>query len=308
MFEESWRQWRDLLNTFAASSRPGNAAPGTPGSSDYLRTLQPYMEMAEKFRTEAQGFLERAGKAGAAGAQGLPQAAQKFSEFLREQFAQFQPPWAATPGAAAPGPRAGAEASGSAGASAPPPWDMAMQWLQQLPWPTLGVAREQQDRWQRLLAIGRRIENAQQRLQQLWSDTLRNAANTYAERVQRQGAKPADPNALRELYDAWIDCAEAAYEKVAHSEAYSQAQAEYINAGGQWHQEMQQAVQAWAQSVELPTRAEFAALTQRVARLEGVRDREPAARAASRPASKPRQGSKPAARSPRPRASSRKRK
>ena len=85
--------------------------------------------------------------------------------------------------------------------------------------PALGPAREQQERLQRAAAAWRRLDQAQRRLQRLWSDALGEAARAFVSRV-RAPAAPPTPEALHALYDAWIDCAEEAYAGVAHGEAF----------------------------------------------------------------------------------------
>ena len=70
------------------------------------------------------------------------------------------------------------------------------------------------------------------------------------------------------LYDRWIDCAEEAYGRMAHSEAYGDALAEYVNAGSRWRADMQACVEQWAKLLDLPTRAELNTLIERVSALE----------------------------------------
>ncbi|MGA2860272.1 MAG: poly(R)-hydroxyalkanoic acid synthase subunit PhaE [Steroidobacteraceae bacterium] len=260
MPDDLWRQWQ----AFAALWAP--AAPGTQASSasDGSFGFAPFIDAAERFKAAAQTFLDGAasGSASAAAA-----AAQNLSDFLRDEFADARLPWNA-----GFGPGVGARAQRSSISD----------------WPALGPMREHQQRWQRMTEAGRRIDDAQRRLQRLWSDALRQAAADFAARLQPPLSSAADAEALRKLYDTWIDCAEDAYARTAHSEAFCNAQAELVNAGSQWRQELQAGIEHWAKLLDLPTRSEINTLAQRLKSIEEqLRAAVPAARAAA-PRAKPR--------------------
>jgi len=161
-----------------------------------------------------------------------------------------QPPWNAPFGAAG--------AAGSEGSQRP-------SWSD---WPALGPTREHQQRWQRMADAAGRVEQAQRRMQRLWSDTLRQAAVDFAARIKPLPAGAPDPEALRKLYDTWIDCAEKAYAHAAHGEAFCNTQAELVNAGSQWRAELQTSIEQWAKLLDLPTRSEINTLAQRLRELE----------------------------------------
>ena len=82
-----------------------------------------------------------------------------------------------------------------------------------------------------------------------------------AERSQRR-------RSLHTLYDTWIDCAEDAYARMAHGEAFCSALADYVNASSQWRRELQASIEYSAKLLDLPTRSEINALTQRLRALE----------------------------------------
>jgi len=122
---------------------------------------------------------------------------------------------------------------------------------------------------------GARLYEAQMRM---LGETLQRFAGGFVERQQRSAA----PIGMRELYDLWIDCAEAAYAGLARDPAFVAAQAAAINAAyGAFGEPPPPAA---------PTGAEIEALRQRIAMLEGqlqsqpVRKDEPADKA--RPARK----------------------
>jgi len=234
-----WRQWQQFASLSASvpadsQDRFGREGAFGPGS---------IMDAAERFAAAARSFLDGAANASAPAA---GEAARAFSDFLREQFADFRLPWSSGIGA-------------GAGHGAPPSMGDS---------PAFGATREHQQRWQRMAEASRRIDDAQRRLQRLWSDALREAAATFAARLVPQHSSGVSAEALRKLYDTWIDCAEEAYARVAHGEAFCNALAEYVNASSQWRRELQASIEHLAKLLDLPTRSEINTLTQRLKSVE----------------------------------------
>jgi hypothetical protein len=236
-------------------SRGVGFALHTESGLDIDSMFTPLRESAERFATAARHYLEGMQTPGPAAAE----AARTFGDYLRmETMDLFRFPWSANLG------------SGGGAGAAPPP---AMQDL-----PAFGLSREHQLRWQRNADMGRRMGDAQQRLQLLWSDALREAAIAFAARVEPPhpdaakgtvpGAEAPGAEALRGLYDSWIDCAEAAYARIAHSDSFSSALADFMNASGAWRKESQMSVELWAKALDLPTRSELNTLMRRVNALE----------------------------------------
>jgi hypothetical protein len=218
----------------------------------------PLQGSADRFAAAARKYLEGMQTPGPAAVE----AARVFGDFLRvETMDFFRFPWSAT-------------LSSGGGAGTPPP--PAMQDL-----PAYGLSREHQLRWHRNADTGRRMGDAQQRLQLLWSDALRDAAIAFAARAEpphSDGATGTVPGveALRRLYDSWIDCAEEAYARIAHSDSFSSALADFMNASGAWRKESQVSVELWAKALDLPTRSELNTLMRRVNSLEEqLRSKEP---------------------------------
>ncbi len=232
---DPWRQWQ----AFAAAAAPGGLAPQA-GLREGAFSFAPFVDAAERFATAARSFLEGTAHASAEAA---AESARAFSDFLREQFTDlFQVPFKADYLAAA------GMSFGDA--------------------PALGLTREHQQCWQRTAEAWRRMADAQRRLQLLWSDTLRESAVAFAARIVPAQPTVASPESLHRLYDTWIDCAEEAYARMAHSEAYCGALAELVNAGSQCRQGLQASVEQSAKLLDLPTRSEVNTLTRRLQRLE----------------------------------------
>jgi hypothetical protein len=266
--DDLWRQWRSFVALWApagpgAAMPPGPAAPaGSAAGASF--GFAPFIDAAERFKAAAQSYLDAAASGSAPA---TAQAAQNFGDFLRDQFAVARRPWRWVAGAGA-----GAGAGSGDGAQSP-------SWSN---WPALGPTREHQQRWQRMAEAGGRVEQALRRLQRLWSDTLRQAAADFAARLAAPLPGAADPAALGKLYDTWIDCAEDAYARTAHGEAFCNAQAELVNAGSQWRQELRAGIEQWAKQLDLPTRSEINTLAQRLRSVEQqLRGAVPGARAAA---------------------------
>jgi polyhydroxyalkanoate synthase subunit PhaE len=238
-----WRKWQELASLWAPATPDSQARFGREGAFG----LGSFMDAAERFTAAARSFLDGATNASAPAA---GEAAQAFSDFLREQFADFRLPWSSSIGA-------------GAGQGAPPP-SMGDS-------PAFGATREHQQRWQRMADASRRIVDAQRRLQRLWSDALREAATAFAAGLVPPHPSGVSAEVLRKLYDTWIDCAEEAYARVAHGEAFCNALAEYVNASSQWRRELQASIEHMAKLLDLPTRSEINTLTQRLKSVELLR-------------------------------------
>lgn len=254
MSNDPWRQWQSLF----ANGLGAIPAAQTQFARDTASGFGPFVDAAERYAAAVRSFVAgtAAGASGAAtsgaaapGAASGPSAtaasnaASIFSDFLREQFAELQMPWSA-----GFNPAAGAPHAPSIGE------------------PALGATREQQLRLQRMANAWLRVDEAQRRLQRLWSDALREAATAFATRMK----PPPNLNAeeMRKLYNAWIDCAEDAYARTARTDAYCTTLAEFVNASSEWRRELQADIEHWAKMLDLPTRGEINSLMRRLKSVE----------------------------------------
>jgi polyhydroxyalkanoate synthesis regulator phasin len=227
---DPWQQWQ----AFAARFAPPSASQASP-----------LMDSTERFMAAARAFLDRAAAASPSAA---ADNARTFADTVRDMFADFPQPWNLGFG------------GNPVNNGAPPTAALGS--------PALGATREQQLRWQRIAEAWRRIDDAQRRLQRLWSDAMREAAAAFVVQLGTAQLSAATPQAQRKIYDAWIDCAEEAYSRAAHSEAFCDSLAKCVNAGSEWRKEMQADVEHTAKLLDLPTRSEINALTLRVQSLE----------------------------------------
>jgi class III poly(R)-hydroxyalkanoic acid synthase PhaE subunit len=226
---DPWRQWAAFAALFNPTAN-ASAASAFPGSPP---GFAPFLD-AERFAAAARAFHQTG--------QHSQTAAVAFGDFLRDQFG---------------GVLDGMWGGSAAGRSTPPAAEAA----------ALGPTREQQERWQRLAAAWSRLQDAQRSLQRLWSDALGEAARAF---VSRPGAAaaPLTPEAIHELYDAWIDCAEEAYARMAHGETFGIALAEAIKSASEWRDESAALTESWGKWLDWPTRSEINSLSMRVRALE----------------------------------------
>ena len=238
---DPWQQWQAFAAQFAKGASAPHEARGPAAASSFA----PFTDVAERFATAARTYFDAANADASAPAPA--DAARIFTDSLREMFADFQP-WNLGVGA------------GTGPGSVPPGFTPNS--------PALGATREHQQRWERIADASRRIEEAQRRLQRIGSDALREAAATFASRLGASRPPVENPEALHKLYGSWIDCAEDAYGRAAHSEPFCDALAECVNASSEWRRELQASIEHSAKLLDLPTRSEVNTLTQRVKSLE----------------------------------------
>jgi len=228
MSTDLWREWQSFW---------GGPQRGAEQSAAAASGFAPFIELADKFTAAATHFL-----AGASAAPTETAAAEALATLMRDLSAGlFKPP--------------GLDAFRRA---APVPADSAA--------PVLGMAREHVLHAQRAAEAWARLAEAHGRLQRLWSDALREAAAAFSARIQTAAAP--DPETIAKLYDAWIDCAEEAYGRTAHGEAFCNALADYVNASSQWRLEAGVTAEEWAKLLDLPTRREINSLERRLRSLE----------------------------------------
>jgi hypothetical protein len=113
-----------------------------------------------------------------------------------------------------------------------------------------------------------------------WSLELAEIARATATAFVARLAAPDAPTTLRATFDAWIECAEGAFQSAAHSEAFAVAQARLFNELVRAKARQQELVEQFARSAGVPTRREVDALHDELRALK-------AELAAARPAPAP---------------------
>ena len=269
--ETDWGTTWQALSKLWANPGPNSDAAAGAAAGAQPPGFASWEKMSAEFAAAAQAYL-----AAVAAGRG-PAAARVLGDFLRDQFSALPSPLA---GIVAP-----AVAVAVAVAAAPQATFADI--------PAFGATREHQLRWQRMLDAAHGIEEAQRRLQRLWSDALREAAAEFTQRLAPSRDGPTNVKAdaarmdapLRELYDLWIDCAEDAYARAAHTDEFCRGLADAVNAGSAVRRELQAAVEHASKLLDLPTRSEIDTLARRLRDVEAALRRQPvAASAAAAPA------------------------
>jgi hypothetical protein len=242
------KAWRDALAQgqqaflkFYAEQAPGKPMPqfaewwakfGAPKTSPGPDAAGLYLAACDHFFTLTRAFMEQLPNQQNAGldAQGI---AKKFAAGLEEWFQK----------SAAPGKTA---------------------WTQGLELPSLGVTRQQQDLWQRVLELTKRYQELQAELSTQWSAVGREAAQKFGAELaaaSKSGKGFAD---LKSLYDRWIENAEQAYSAHAHQEKYAGLLAGLTNTLNEIKAKQRELIETWAQQFDLPTRTEINSVHSRL--------------------------------------------
>jgi Poly(R)-hydroxyalkanoic acid synthase subunit (PHA_synth_III_E) len=236
--DDIWSQWQAFAALMGQASR---ATPHFSSAHPGALAFAPFIAAAERFTVAARKYLEDTANASAPES---AEAVRAFSDFLRAQSTDFfRFPWSA-------------DFYGSVTKAVPP--------ASMINAPALGLTREHQQRAQRAADAGRRIGEAQRQLQFLLSDALRDAATAFAARIEPPQPIAVSAEALRSLYNSWIDCAEEAYARAAHSDTFCNALADFVNASSLLRRELQANMEHWAKLCDLPTRSELNTLTHRL--------------------------------------------
>jgi class III poly(R)-hydroxyalkanoic acid synthase PhaE subunit len=279
-WREALAQGQQAFLKFYAEQAPGQPMPqfaewwakfGAPKTSPGPDAAGLYLAACDHFYALTRAFMEQLPKQPNAplDAQSL---AKKFQAGLEEWF----------------------QKSGAPGKTA---------WTQGLELPSLGVTRQQQELWQRVLELTKRYQELQSELSAQWSAVGREAAQKFGAELaaaSKSGKGFAD---LKSLYDRWIENAEKAYSAHAHQEKYAGLLSGLTNTLNEIKAKQRELIECWAQQFDLPTRTEINSVHSRLKamqqQLHGLGEKSTAKRAAAPAAkAKPRAKPKRAARKP----------
>lgn len=273
------RQWSELSSSWASQAPPAMAGAGAAASGQAgADVARRFMGQFEQYLGVTRSLWELLGKSASVAPE---QRAQSFSDglmSLQNQFAAMFAPFTGTGAAANPWQGFGAAWGNFPGASAQSPFSMlggampgwpppqsAAPWMS---WPAaLGPAREQQETWQRMATLGSRYAQAQAALATQWNQIITTALRDLGNKLSPRLQSGAMPGSMKELYDLWVETAEAAYSQAAHGAAFMSAQAELSNAMSQLRIAQREMFEEWARQFDLPTRAELNTLHQQVRQL-----------------------------------------
>src|SRR5271170_8197033 len=123
-------------------------------------------------------------------------------------------------------------------------------WTEGLELPSLGLTRQQQELWQRILELTQRYQELQAALATQWSAVGREAAQRFGAELaaaQKPGKGFAD---LKSLYDRWIENAEKAYSAQAHQESYARVLADLTNTLNEIKAKQRELIECWTQQFD----------------------------------------------------------
>lgn len=129
--------------------------------------------------------------------------------------------------------------------------------------PPVGIAREHTEAWRELAAAYADCKRLEQELREVLLKVQLDALDLLEQRV-RERSRDAPIGDFRTLYDLWVDCGEEIYGRLAHSEAYSQLQAQLGNATLRLRARLQTVLERALEQLDLPTRSELNSLHRRV--------------------------------------------
>ena len=129
--------------------------------------------------------------------------------------------------------------------------------------PAVGITRESQEKGQEFL----RLSADYQRALQEYMDAYRQLAITTLERLYQAIIAKADKgeklSTLREVYNLWVDCGEAAYAEFAFSDEYSQIYARLVNSLMALKKNSRDQLDQTIGSLGMPTRKGFESMLTR---------------------------------------------
>ncbi len=169
--------------------------------------------------------------------------------------------------------------------------------------PTFGLAREAQERQQKLARALAEQAEAERGYQALLLKASQLALSKFEGKLAERDAPGRQVRSGRELYDLWIDAAEEGYAEVAMSPEFRSAYAAMVAAQMKVRQGIQKEVELLSGQFGMPTRSEVDSAHRRIAdltrRLAALEERV-GATGAPAPSRTPEAGAAVGAKAPRP--------
>ena len=169
--------------------------------------------------------------------------------------------------------------------------------------PGIGPLREQHAAAQEMAAALAEVERLSLEMASVVARIHAETLDLLARRAAEQANQGTPVQDAKALYDLWVECGEATYAKVAHSEAFCRLQADLCNAGIRYKAVERRQMERWLKLLDLPTRSEVNTLNLRVRELQ----RQLEAKVAPAPAAPKASARKPAKKAAAPAAPKRKR-
>ncbi|MGN6512464.1 MAG: class III poly(R)-hydroxyalkanoic acid synthase subunit PhaE, partial [Lysobacteraceae bacterium] len=155
-------------------------------------------------------------------------------------------------------------------------WDAIAPWLEAwqreastwLRLPAFGIAREHQERWQRLAQAQLDVRAKEDAFNRLLLRVGERAHALFEQKLEAHAQPGRQLGSARALFDLWIDACEEAYAEVALSAEFRAAWAALVNAQMGLRAGVQKEVEFAAGLLGMPTRTEVDAAHRKIAGLE----------------------------------------
>lgn len=134
--------------------------------------------------------------------------------------------------------------------------------------PAFGIAREHQERWQRLAQAQLALREHEDSFNRLLLRVGERAYALFEEKLAARAQPGKQLTTARALFDLWIDAAEEAYAETALSPEFRTAWAALVNAQMQLRAGVQKEVEFASGLFGMPTRGEMDAAHRKIADLE----------------------------------------
>ena len=134
--------------------------------------------------------------------------------------------------------------------------------------PAFGIAREHQERWQRLAQAQIALREHEDTFNRLLLRVGERAYDLFEQKLATHAQPGRQLTTARALFDLWIDAAEEAYAETALSPEFRTAWAALVNAQMQLRAGVQKEVEFASGLFGMPTRAEMDAAHRKIAELE----------------------------------------
>lgn len=141
----------------------------------------------------------------------------------------------------------------------------AMSWLQT---PAFGHNREQQERWQALIAAQLELQQKNDAYNALMLEVGRDAFDRFERKLAERSEPGRQLQSARALFDLWIDAAEEAYAEIALSPGFRKVYGELVNAQMRVRAGIQNEVERMCGMFGMPGRTEVDSAHRKIAELE----------------------------------------
>jgi class III poly(R)-hydroxyalkanoic acid synthase PhaE subunit len=126
--------------------------------------------------------------------------------------------------------------------------------------PTFGLAREHQERWQKLGAAWIEYNDANNRYNALILAASQNGFERFQSKLAEREEPGRQLDSIKAVYDLWVDAAEEAYAEIALSDEFRKAYGAMVNAQMRVRSLVQTEVEQQTRQLGMPTRTELSSV------------------------------------------------